>query len=167
MNKYIEKIQKYLEEEEIEYTYNPQKEMINIEVVKTLDGDYIYEHISKYDDIIRVSIQTELKLDNSTQIANIQNKVSEYIHRVNLDMIRGSFEYDFDSNIIRFKHYLEKNILSNKDYTIYNIILPVVMFQRYFNGIIETISTNRPPKEIVDDIETKVKQEIETSKNTA
>lgn len=123
--------------------------------MKNSEGNTIHEQIMLCDDIIRISISIKLNFDISE---NDKCRLSEYLHRVNFDMIRGSFEYDIDNNVIRFKHYVEKHIIFRKNYTIYNILIPATMFQRYFRGILDVLSSTKSPKEINDDIDINTKK---------
>lgn len=155
MIKILKVISKYLSDIDIENKYDKKNNKLYVPIMKNDKGNIIYEQITRYDDIIRISISIRLNFDVSE---NDKGRLSEYLHRANFDMIRGNFEYDIDNNVVRFKHYFEKCIIFRKNYTIYNVLVSATMFQRYFKGMLDIFSTDKSPKEINDEIDMNTKK---------
>lgn len=155
MNEKIEKIISYLKSEQIKYSFNEDKHVLNIVIGVTNSGKEIVEQIYDYENksIFLICISMKFGDDINLSDKNLNYRLLEYLHRANNGMLRGSFEYDIDNKIIRFKHYFEKSSISSKKYTMYNIGLPVIMFKKYFKGIDEIIKTEKSPKSIIKKIE--------------
>lgn len=155
MNEKIEKIICYLKAKKIKYSFNEDKHVLNIVVGATNSGKEIVEQIYDYEDrsVFLICISMKFGDDINLSDKDLNYRLLEYIHRANNGMLRGSFEYDIDKKIIRFKHYFEKSTVSSKKYTMYNIGLPVIMFKKYISGIDEIIKTNKSPKSIIKKIE--------------
>lgn len=155
MNKKIEKIIGYLQSEEIEYSYNEEKNILNIVIGITNSGKNIVEQIYDYENrsVFMICISMKFGKDIDLNDQNLNYRLLEYLHRANNGMLRGSFEYDIDKKIIRFKHYFEKNTVSSKKYTMFNIGLPITMFKKYLNGIDDIMNTDESPKSIIKRIE--------------
>ncbi len=155
MNEKIEKIISYLNSEKIDYSFNEDKHILNIVIGITKSGKEIVEQIYDYENrsIFLICISMKFGDDINLSDKDLNYRLLEYIHRANNGMLRGSFEYDVDKKIIRFKHYFEKNTISSKKYTMYNIGLPVIMFKKYIKGIDDIIKTNKSPKSIIKKIE--------------
>lgn len=152
MNEHFDKIISYLKEENAEYDYDEEKEILNIVVGENSSGNNIYESIT-YSGYVFCSYMS-IYFDQNVDLTDEDlNRMAEFFHRANYGMIRGNFEFDFDRKIVRFKHYFDKSILSDKDYTMFNIVLPVKMFTKYTNGLDDILTTNIPPKEIIKKIE--------------
>ena len=155
MNKKIEKIISYLQSEEIEYSYDEKKNILNIVIGITNSGKNVVEQIYDYDNRSVFMICISMKFGEAINLndKNLNYRLLEYLHRANNGMLRGSFEYDIDNKIIRFKHYFEKNTVSSRKYTMYNIGLPITMFKKYMDGIDDIINTKKSPKSIIKRIE--------------
>lgn len=149
MNKYFEKIAEYLEEENISYDYNVEENTLVFYVSNESSEQKIKLIITDNDKIFIVYLSIIIDFNCEDYVY----KISEYIHRANLGMLRGNFEFDLDSNVVTFKHYFEKTIVSDKDYTLYNTLLPLKMCFKYIPGFAKIIETQKSPKEIIEQIE--------------
>lgn len=149
MKNELKKIQEYLESDEVDFEYIEKEDLLLVPIMSH-EEKTIFESIGiRYDLIyIQITIQFTNVFSN-----DLKYRLSEYLHRANYDMIRGSFEYNVDENIISFKHYFENSVISNKNYTIYNVILPAMMFKKYMSGIPDIFETDISTKEIIDKIE--------------
>ncbi len=152
MNKNFEIILKYFNEENVEYTYDEDKEFISIVVGKSNSGKKIFEDLIDDGPVLRVYIS--MKFGQNIRIdKNTKHRLLEYFHQVNFGMIRGNFEYDSEMKLFRFKNYFESEMISNKNYVMYNIVLPVIMFKKYLLGVKDVIKTNKSVKSIINKIE--------------
>lgn len=152
MNTYFKKITEYFNEENVSYEYDENKNSIVFEIsikdAKTKFRSFILE----FDEVFQSNIGMYISEYESLSQDKI-NKISEYIHRANLGMIRGNFEYDIDKGIIGFKHYFEKSSVADKKYAMYNILLPIAMYLKYMPKILEIINTSKTPKELIEEVE--------------
>lgn len=162
MNKYFEKIIEYFEEENISYKFDDVRKTLIFDIVSEKHKKKLRSFILEYNEIFQVNIGANIKSETS-QITVEKDKISEYIHRANLGMIRGNFEYDIDNNTIAFKHYFEKKSVMNKQYTMYNILLPTAMFIKYLNRLYELFNTSISPKELIDKIESEINELEDTN----
>lgn len=154
MNEYFKKIADYLESEDISYDYDAEQSMMIFYISSGSSEQKIKGVLKEIDKIFIVYISVKIDFD----CEEYKYKIYEYFHRANLGMIRGNFEFNPDLNIIRFKHYFEKTIVSDKDYTLYNILLPINMCSKYLQGIIEIVDDSKSPKEIIVQIESESSQ---------
>ena len=153
MNKNFQMIIDYLEEKGMEYNYDPITKHINFVIAENSSGEKLYEDISIYKSIFRAYICIHINLKDIKLDENTKNRLCEYIHRVNLGMVCGNFEYDIDANNILFKNIFEIELSSNPDYIAKNIILPVTMINNYSKVVFVIINSNILPKDIVNEIE--------------
>ena len=145
----LEKIRKYLNDEGIDCTYNNYNLIFPV-LQNSETKKAIVESITETHDVIRLSVSITFDFEITPKN---KNRLAEYLHRANFNMIRGNFEYNLDTNQIRFIHYFEKDIISKKDYTIYNILISARMFRLYFDGLLDVLTTNKNPKKIINEIE--------------
>lgn len=152
MNTYFKKIAEYFNEENIPYEYDENEKSIVFDIKLKDSKKKIKSFILEFDEVFQSNIGMHINAYESISQDKI-NKISEYIHRANLGMIRGNFEYDIDEGIICFKHYFEKSSVTDKKYAMYNILLPIAMYLKYMQKISEIINTSKSPKELIDEIE--------------
>lgn len=150
MKKNLKIIKRYLNSIGIHTLCTPEDDTLFFPILKNTEGKVINEFIKNSNGLIYtyVSIKFDFFMQEETK-----HKISEYLHRANYNMIRGNFEYNFDENFIRFKFYFEKNVILRKNYTVYNILVSAKMFQKYFKGLLDILSTDKSPKELIDMIE--------------
>lgn len=153
MNMEFKEIIDFLKEKGMEYSYDPKTENISFVIAESSSGEKLYEDIFIYKNIFRAYICIHLDLKDITPDENIKNRLCEYLHRANLGMVCGNFEYDIDANNILFKNIFEIELSSNPDYIAKNIILPVTMINKYLKGVFDIINSNILPKDIVNEIE--------------
>lgn len=158
MNTYFEKIIEYFDEENISYEYDENENSLLFNIKLKDSKAKFKSFILEFDEVFQANIGMYINGYESISQNNI-NKISEYIHRANLGMIRGNFEYDIDKGIIGFKHYFEKSTVMDKQYTMYNIFLPIAMCLKYITKIIEIINTSKSPRELIEEIESEKKKE--------
>lgn len=155
MSKNIEIVIKYFTEENIEYNYNKDKNTLNVVIGKSNSGKKIFAQIVDNQTIVRVYLA--MKIGDSIKIdKNIKYRLFEYFHRANLGMLRGNFEYDIENKGFCFKNYFESEMISNKNYVMYNIVLPVIMYRKYAVGIKDVIKTKKSVKSIIRKIEKEI-----------
>lgn len=157
MNKYFKKITEYFNEENIYYEYDENDNSLTFDLTVKEFNKKLRSFILDFNEIFQVNIGTIIKDDVFTSQNNTY-KISEYIHRANLGMIRGNFEYDIDRNIIVFKHYFEKTSVMDKKYAMSNILLPTAMFIKYLDKLYKLVNTSISPKELIDEIESENNQ---------
>ena len=104
MNTYLKQITTYFDEEKIFYEYKNISNSLVFHFKFENSETKLKAHILEFNEIFQVYIGTFIKEYEALSEDNI-NKISEYIHRANLGMIRGNFEYNIDKGIIVFKHY--------------------------------------------------------------
>lgn len=150
MNKSLKTIKEYLDNAKLITTYDEKNSVLSFPIFQNENGETIKGCVEDRDELIYTYVQIRFKF--SMQEAAKQ-KMSEYLHRANFNMIRGNFEYDLDNNLIRFKYYFDKSIIRRKNYTLYNILVPASMFQKYFFGMLEIAKSGKSPKEIIENIE--------------
>ena len=151
MNENFKIIIDYLKSENINYRYDNDYIIISYEHKNT--GKKVYEQIVEDEQTFGIYATVKLDLDIELNDRDNKLKLSEYIHRANWGMKRGNFEFNYDQNIIRYKHYFEKEIIPNKYYTLYNILLPIVMLDKYIIVELDTLFTDKTPEEIINKIE--------------
>lgn len=152
MTKNFEALIKYFKEEDVEYFYDNNKNVIYIVIGKSNSGKKIFAQIFDNQAIVRVYMSMKIG-DNIKMDKNIQYRLFEYFHRANLGMLRGNFEYDIENKGFCFKNYFESEMISNKNYVMYNIVLPVIMYRKYAIGIKDVIKTKKSVKSIIRNIE--------------
>ena len=159
MNTYLKQITTYFDEEKIFYEYKNISNSLVFHFKFENSETKLKAHILEFNEIFQVYIGTFIKEYEALSEDNI-NKISEYIHRANLGMIRGNFEYNIDKGIIVFKHYFEKSSVMNKKYAMYNIFLPIAMFLKYITRLSELINTSKSPTELIKEVEADDKKEM-------
>lgn len=152
MNTYFKKITEYFDENNISYEYDEPKNTLLYYMKFEKSKVKLQAFIKEFDQIFQANIGIQIQ-DYTSLSQDIIHKISEYIHRANLGLIRGSFEYNMDVGIITFKHYFEKTSVMDKKYTMYNISLPIAMYLKYIEKLSEVINTSKSPKELIDEVE--------------
>lgn len=143
-------IENFLKKSNFKYTYieddsafrlgfNMSCKLKQCEVFIRLDKDFLLIHG-----------QIEIKADKHSI-----DKISEYLTRANYGLIFGNFELDYTDGEIRYKlavdcmegSTLTDNLLRK------SIFLPVMMFDKYGNGLLEVLFDFATPEEAINKIE--------------
>lgn len=93
-----------------------------------------------------------------------RQRVGEYLHRANLGLINGNFEFSFEDGEIRYKTYVnfagDNTELSDKVIED-SIVIPIAMFNLYGKNLIRLMLGESDPKKLVDEVKEEKKKERE------
>ena len=80
--------------------------------------------------------------------SRLVNRVMEYICRVNDSLANGAFTLNFTTGLISFKLFVQCSQLSvtSQDLS-YNLVLPIAMFDKFGNGLLEIVYSDANVKE--------------------
>lgn len=82
--------------------------------------------------------------------------LADFICRVNYGLPAGNFELDLDDGEVRFKYYVKcPNLKPDNDIVMESVICPMIMFERYGNGLVNVIFAGADPKEESEKCEAK------------
>lgn len=106
-------------------------------------------NIEVHEDSIRIISMSDIRADKK----NI-SKVAEYICRVNWGLLVGNFEFNYDTGNIRYKVFLNAsdNELNKKE-IIFAIYIASEMWNKYGNGLVDLLGSEKEAKEIVGAVE--------------
>ena len=91
-------------------------------------------------------------LNNRAQKAKI-SAVSEFLHRVNSGLINGNFELDYVTGEVRYKSFVNAKETSVSGVVIRDsILVPVMMFSKYGDGLLKVMTSNDTPESIIKSI---------------
>lgn len=77
-----------------------------------------------------------------------RSAVSEYLMRANFNMISGCFEMNYLDGEVRFKvNQYCKDLLLSKENMKRSIMLPLAMFNRYGNGLLNVMVNGSSPED--------------------
>lgn len=83
-----------------------------------------------------------------------RQRVGEYLHRANMGLINGNFEFDFEDGEIRYKTYVNFQGMELSDEVIRDsILIPIAMCDLYGKSLIRLMLGESDPKILIDQIE--------------
>jgi hypothetical protein len=148
MNKLKQSIQCELDSMKLKYEYNNEGEFfafsINMDnsigslrvIIQLMEDRYLVYAI----------------LNNRAQKAKI-SAVSEFLHRVNSGLINGNFELDYVTGEVRYKSFVNAKETSVSGVVIRDsILVPVMMFSKYGDGLLKVMTSNDTPESIIKSI---------------
>ena len=148
MNKLKQSIQCELDSMKLKYEYNNEREFfafsINMDnsigslrvIIQLMEDRYLVYAI----------------LNNRAQKAKI-SAVSEFLHRVNSGLINGNFELDYVTGEVRYKSFVNAKETSVSGVVIRDsILVPVMMFSKYGDGLLKVMTSNDTPESIIKSI---------------
>lgn len=149
MDKIIELIKKFFDNQDWNYTYDEEKKVFisginmgNILGNVRLSIIVIDNHYSVY------TIFNNMADKNS--IAN----VAEYLHRANYGLRNGNFELDFNDGEVRYKVHVNCDGIDVSEQIIFeSIFVGVSMIEKYGIYLLKLMLGIGNPQEYIDDIE--------------
>lgn len=148
MNKLKQSIQCELDSMKLKYEYNNEGEFFALSI--NMDNS-----IGSLRVIIQLMEDRYLVyaiLNNRAQKAKI-SAVSEFLHRVNSGLINGNFELDYVTGEVRYKSFVNAKETSVSGVVIRDsILVPVMMFSKYGDGLLKVMTSNDTPESIIKSI---------------
>ena len=149
MNEIATKIKDFFEKNEWKYLFDEKHSVFNFGLSMGGNLGSLDFYIIVKDD----SYTVYAILNNKAELDNI-NQVAEYLHRANYGLRVGNFELDYDDGEIRYKNYVDADMVEiNEKNIMMSIFIPADMFNKYGKGLLEVIIGKATPKEMIDIIE--------------
>lgn len=141
MSKVIDSISVFFEESKYYYESRDDSLISRFKIKSNISN--ITMIVYAYKDTYTVSAKCPIFANEESFSA-----VSEYLMRANYNMISGCFEMNYNNGEIRFKYNQYcKDSLPSKDSIKRSIMLPLAMFNRYGNGLLNVMLNGSSPEE--------------------
>ncbi len=140
MEKMVEKFEKFFKEEEWKYKItkkgkNKRIFEFGINLDDTIGSLRMFISLTKFDYVVIAVI-------NNKATVKKRKVVAEYLHRANYGIKCGNFEMDYNDGEIRYKTYVNfENTDISQDVLSESIYIPIAMFKRYGDGLLQTMLT--------------------------
>lgn len=148
MNELKQSIQCELDSMKLKYEYNNE-------------GKFFAFYINTDNSIGPLKVIIQLMEDRYLVYAILNNRaqkgkisaVSEFLHRANSGLINGNFELDYVTGEIRYKSFVNAKETSVSGVVIReSILVPVMMFSKYGDGLLKVMTSNDTPESIIRSI---------------
>lgn len=148
MNELKQSIQCELDNLKLKYKYNNE-------------GEFFAFYINMDNSIGALKVIIQLMEDRYLVYAILNNRaqngkisaVSEFLHRVNSGLLNGNFELDYTTGEIRYKSFVNAKETSVSGVVIRDsILVPVMMFSKYGDGLLKVMTSNDTPESILRSI---------------
>lgn len=80
--------------------------------------------------------------------------VSEFLNRANFGLINGNFELNYSTGEVRYKSFVNAKEINVSSAIIRDsILVPVMMFSKYGDGLLNVMTSKNTPESIIRNIE--------------
>ena len=111
------------------------------------------QSVQMYVRILETALTAHAVLRISADESNIDSVV-EYITRANYGLTAGCFEVDYNDGEVRYKnHNRFENRIPSDDELHRIVLLPVIMWERYGNGLLKVMFGGASPKSAIEEAE--------------
>lgn len=148
MNELKQSIQCELDSMKLKYEYNNE-------------GEFFAFSVNMDNSIGPLKVIIQLMEDRYLVYAILNNRakksrisaVSEFLHRANSGLINGNFELDYASGEVRYKSFVNAKETSVPGVVIRDsILVPVMMFSKYGDGLLKVMTSKDTPESIIKSI---------------
>ena len=133
------------------------------DVYYEIKGEAIHVDMDMEGVLGTIHLVTHTELNSMTTVAYWRGRVpeqyramvGEYLHRANIGLLRGNFEFDYDTGEVDYKltiDVFDATNVPNKAIDM-NIMIPCLMFERYGEGIIRLSLGEGTPMNMLDKAE--------------
>lgn len=146
----IEHIQRFLDEGKWKYRYDENRAIFRAMVKMNSPLGMLRVAI-----LVKETYYLVYAIFSATADESQRQRVGEYLHRANLGLINGNFEFSFEDGEIRYKTYVnfagDNTELSDKVIED-SIVIPIAMFNLYGKNLIRLMLGESDPKKLVDEV---------------
>ena len=150
MEKVIQQIKNFFKENDWNYTYDEEKNIFSTNL-----------NMNNVLGIIRIYIvfQESSYVVNAVLNSNVEEqyyvKIAEYLHRANLGMRNGNFEFDYSDGEISFKTFVNfVGMELSNEVVVDSILIPIFMIDKYGKKLVQLMVSNKEsPLELLEEVE--------------
>ncbi len=150
MEKVIQQIKNFFEENDWKYTFNEEKNIFSTE----LNMNNVLGILRMYIFLRETSYVVSTVLNSSVE-EQYYGQISEYLHRANFGMRNGNFEFDYNDGEVRFKTFVNFEDMELSDAVIADsIFVSAAMVDQYGKKLIQLmVSDAETPSDLIEEIE--------------
>lgn len=154
----IEHIQRFLDEGKWKYRYDEKRAIFRAMVKMNSPLGMLRVAI-----LVKETYYLVYAIFSATADESQRQRVGEYLHRANLGLINGNFEFSFEDGEIRYKTYVNfsGDTELSADVIKDSIVIPIAMFDLYGKNLIRLMLGESDPKKLVDEVKEEKKKERE------
>lgn len=156
----VERIHQFFDEGKWKYRYDEKKAIFRAMVKMNSPLGMLRVAI-----LVKETYYLVYAIFGATADESQRQRVGEYLHRANLGLINGNFEFSFEDGEIRYKTYVnfggDDTELSDKVIED-SIVIPIAMFDLYGKNLIRLMLGESDPKKLVDEVKEEKKKGYET-----
>lgn len=155
----VEHIQRFFDEGKWKYRYDEKKAIFRAMVKMNSPLGMLRVAI-----LVKETYYLVYAIFGATADESQRQRVGEYLHRANLGLINGNFEFSFEDGEIRYKTYVNfsgDDTELSVDVIEDSIVIPITMFDLYGKNLIRLMLGESDPKKLVDEVKEEKKKERE------
>lgn len=159
----IERIQQFFDEGDWKYQYNEKRAVFRVIVKMNSPIGMLRIAI-----LVKETYYLVYATFGTTADESQRQRVGEYLHRANLGLINGNFEFSFEDGEIRYKTYVNfsgDDTELSYDVIEDSIVIPIAMFNLYGKNLIRLMLGESDPKTLIDEVREGKKKEREARRS--
>ena len=145
----------WLEQAELKYHFNPDSGRIDLSINIRVKNARSLRYVIDINETFYI-VSTTFALSGDTDDMEAMRRVSEYVNRANYGLRIGCFTFDFNDGELGYQVTVDCGDQTPAESVIeHSVVIPASMFERYGDGLIETLMFEADPKEEIDKAEGK------------